>query len=515
MTDRASHTLTEFVTHSRRGPSLESQTHQTLPRVLGPWMATAVVVGTVIGSGVFKKASTVAANTPEFGLAVIAWILGGVLAILGALAYAEVALRHPRSGGNYVFLYEGYGPWAGFLWGWIDFTVIRSASIAVLATVATEALHDILRQVNHVGHDVDVLGFWARQSVTVLFIIGLTVVNARGTRLGGGVQLVLTVLKVASLVLLVVIPLTVYFAAPTAGTAPTFRQIEVIWPASSQWTDSRLWGHFGVSLVGVLWAYHGWMNIGPIAGEVTRPGRNLPLCVIGGVLIVTATYVAVNVAYYTVIPTAEMSQLTGTPVATEFCFRLLGPIGSLVASLILMTSVLGSLNGNILVAPRLLYAMSADRLAPEALSRLHRRYQTPVAAFCVFSGWACLLVLGLGSLTHYRLPVLAIGERSVDLNLPPGKVPFDVLTDYAMFGSLIFETMTIAALFAFRRRATPGDVAYRCPGYPFVPALYVLVMFSVAANMLASPAQRSEAMIGLGFMALGAVVYRLIRYYQR
>ncbi|MCZ2343255.1 MAG: amino acid permease [Bacteroidales bacterium] len=494
---------------------MESQTHQTLPRVLGPWMATAVVVGTVIGSGVFKKASTVATNTPEFGLAVIAWILGGVLAILGALAYAEVALRYPRPGGNYVFLYEGYGPWAGFLWGWMDFTVIRSASIAVLATVATEALHDILRQFYGMGHDTDVLGFWARQFLTLAFIVGLTVVNARGTRLGGGVQLILTVLKVASLVLLVLIPVAVYLFVTDAAAAPTFRHVEVVWPESSQWTDSRLWGHFGVSLVGVLWAYHGWMNIGPIAGEVTRPSRNLPLCVIGGVLIVTAIYVAVNVSYYTVIPTAEMSQLTSTPVATEFCFRLLGPVGSLVASLILMTSVLGSLNGNILVAPRLLYAMSADRLAPETLSRLHHRYQTPVAAFCVFSGWACLLVLGLGSLTHYRLPVFSIGEWSWDLNLPPGKVPFDVLTDYAMFGALIFETMTIAALFAFRRHATPGDVAYRCPGYPVVPALYVLVMFSVAANMLANPAQRAEAIIGLGFIALGAGVYRLIRIRQR
>lgn len=472
-------------------------------------MATAVVVGTVIGSGVFKKASTVAANTPEFGLAIIAWVAGGVLAILGALAYAEIALRYPRSGGNYVFLREAYGPWAGFLWGWIDFTVIRSASIAVLATVATEALHDILRELGGVGRSVDMLGFWARQGITLGIIVFLTAINARGTRLGGGVQLFLTILKVGSLFGILAIPVVVYLTAPDSPSAPTLEHMTPIWPSS--WTESSLWTSFGVSLVGVLWAYHGWMNIGPVAGEVTNPGRTLPLCVIGGVLLVTTGYVAVNVAYYTAIPTPEMARLTETPVATEFCFRMLGPVGSLVASLILMTSVLGALNGNVLVAPRLLYAMAEDRLAPKLLTAIHSKYRTPVPALLVFSGWACLLVLGLGAMTRYRLPEITLGGITIDPNFPAGKVPFDVLTTYAMFGALVFETMAVAALFVFRRRAVPGDVPYRCPGYPLVPAVYVLVMSAVAANMLATPEQRGEAIIGLGFIAVGAGVYTIVK----
>ena len=415
---------------------MDTNIKQVLPRVLGPWMATAVVVGTVIGSGVFKKASTVAANVPEFGLAIAAWVAGGLLAIVGALAYAEVALRYPRSGGNYVFLREAYGPWAGFLWGWIDFTVIRSASIAVLATVATEAFHDILRQsaaASHGGPAADVLGFWPRQLVTIAVILGLTAVNARGTRLGGGVQLFLTILKVGSLIGIAVVPLAVYLSAPDSPAAPTARHMTPAWP--DRWTDTSLWGSFGVALVGVLWAYHGWMNIGPVAGEVKDPGRNLPRCVIGGVLLITAMYVAVNVAYYSAMSAGEMAGLKGTPVATEFCFRMLGAVGSLIASVILMTSVLGSLNGNILVAPRLLFAMAEDRLAPKVLQRVHARYQTPVPALLVFSGWACLLVVGLGALTVYRLPTLSLGDWTVDPNLPAGKVPFDVLTDYAMFGA--------------------------------------------------------------------------------
>ena len=495
---------------------MDANVKLALPRVLGPWMATAVVVGTVIGSGVFKKASTVAANVPEFGLAVAVWVVGGLLAITGALAYAEVTLRHPRSGGNYVFLREAYGPGAGFLWGWIEFTIIRSASIAVLATVATEALHDILRELAAVsgpgGRPAEVIGFWPRQFVTVFVIVGLTAVNARGTRLGGTVQLVLTLLKVGSLLGIIAVPLVVYLLAPDSPAAPTTRHMAPVWPGT--WADSGLVSRFGVALVGVLWAYHGWMNVGMVAGEVKNPGRNLPRCVIGGVLLITTMYVAVNVAFYSAISAREMAALTGTPVATEFCFRMLGSVGALVASAILMTSVLGSLNGNILVAPRLLFAMAEDRLAPAVLQRVHARYQTPVPALLVFSGWAVLLVIGLGALTEYRLPVIAAAGWSVDPNLPAGKVPFDVLTDYAIFGAVIFETMAVAAIFVFRRSAWPTSGGYRCPGYPVLPAVFVLVMFGVAANMILNPAQRGEAVLGLGFIAVGGFVYRAVRRRQ-
>src|SRR5215207_5976276 len=143
-------------------------TQPSLVRVLGPWMASAVVVGTVIGSGVFKKAQNVAANVPEFSLAMGVWVLGGVLALLGALALAEIAVLFPRAGGNYVFLRAGYGRMAGFLWGWVEFWIIRSASIAALATMFTESFHDVLRLSLHPGENVEVLSFWPRQALTVL-----------------------------------------------------------------------------------------------------------------------------------------------------------------------------------------------------------------------------------------------------------------------------------------------------------------------------------------------------------
>lgn len=482
-----------------------SQSH-SLPRVLGLWIATAVVVGTVIGSGVFKKGRNVAENVPEFGPAMGVWVLGGVLTLLGALALAEVATLYPRAGGNYVFLREGYGRMAGFLWGWVEFWIIRSASIAALATMFTESFHDVLRQSLHPGSKADVLAFWPRQLLTALVIAGLAAVNARGTRLGGGLQLLITVVKVGSLLFIIVLPFAVYAAVSEPTYPPRVENLSPTWPAGVFGVN---WALFGSALIGVLWAYHGWMNIGPIAEEVTHPQRNIPLALLGGVLLLIGLYCGANLAYYLIIPREEMAALKDTTVATEFCFRLLGPVGAIIASAIVMTSVFGSLNGNLLVGPRLLYAMGKDGLAPASLAELHPRYRTPILATIVLATWACLLVLCVGALTQYRLPVLPLGFTELDLNVPAGKSPFDVVTDFAMFGAVTFETLAVASIFVFRRTVppTPENRPYLCWGYPVVPAVYVALMCGVIVTFFVTPQQRSEAMIGLGFMGLGAFVY--------
>ncbi len=482
---------------------------QSLPRVLGLWIATAVVVGTVIGSGVFKKGRNVAENVPEFGLAMGVWVLGGVLALLGALALAEVAVLFPRAGGNYVFLREGYGRGAGFLWGWVEFWIIRSASIAALATMFTESFHDVLIQSLYPGERVEVLGFWPRQLLTACVIAGLAAVNARGTRLGGGLQLIVTIVKVGSLLFIIVLPFIVYAAVSEPAHPPKLEYLQPTWPTN--WLGVN-WSHFGAALIGVLWAYHGWMNIAPLAEEVKNPNRNIPLALLGGVILLIGLYCGANLAYYLVIPREEMAGLKDTTVATEFCFRLLGPVGAVIASAIVMTSVFGSLNGNLLVGPRLLYAMGKDRLAPTSLAELHPRYRTPILATIVLASWACLMVLGVGALTQYRLPLIPLGFTELDLNLPIGKSPFDVVTDFAMFGAVTFETLAVASIFVFRWRipATPENRPYRCWGYPFVPILYVALMAGVIVTFFATPQQRSEALIGLGFMGLGALVYLLI-----
>jgi basic amino acid/polyamine antiporter, APA family len=486
---------------------MQSSPH-SLPRVLGPWIATAIIVGTVIGSGVFKKGRNVAENVPEFGMAMAVWVLGGLLTLLGAFALAEVAVLYPRAGGNYVFLREAYGRWAGFLWGWVEFWIIRSASIAALATMFTESLHDVLRQSLYPGQHVEVLSFWERQSLTALVIAALAAVNARGAWLGGGLQFLITLLKVGSLLFIIVLPFAVSAAVSTPAHPPKTEYLTPVWPPGF---SSINWGGFGVALVGVLWAYNGWMNIAPIAGEVREPNRNIPLALFIGVLLLIALYCGANFAYYIIIPQPEMAGLgKDTTVATEFCFRLVGPVGAIVASAIVMTSVFGALNGNLLVGPRLLYAMGQDRLAPASLSQLHARFRTPVIATIVMAGWSCLLVLAVGALTQYRLPSIPLYYfEELDPNIPEGKSPFDVMTDFAIFGSVTFETLAVASIFVFRRRipVTPENRPYKCWGYPLVPMVYVAIMAVVIFNFFASAEQRSEALVGAVFIAAGALVY--------
>lgn len=467
----------------------------TLPRIIGPWMAGAIVIGTVIGSGVYKKGRIVAENCPEFGLAISVWVLGGLLALLGALTIAEVASRIPKAGGNYAFLRDAYGRWAGFLWGWVDFGIIRTSSIAVLAIMFIESLSDVLTLIQGSGIDR-----WQRVFATIGVIGGLTLINIRGTRIGGGLQLILTILKIGSLLAIIVLPFAVLALVPSPEYKPTTANFYPIWPDNFDAID---WVKYGGAIVAVMWAYHGWLNIAPIAEEVKDPQRNIPRSLIGGILILIFLYVGANVAYYTAVPAHDMVQrdannsLSSTPLSTEFCARLLGPSGVLVASLILMTSVFGSLNGNILVAPRLLYAMSDDGLSPRKLREVHPRYLTPANAMLVFSGWSMFLVLA--------------AEIGKDIGLiDPKKQVFDILTDYCIVGAIMFETLGVASIFVLRwRERNKAELPYRCPGYPIVPGLYVLIMAAVLANMFIGTAQRSEALLGTGYAMLGALVYFL------
>jgi len=459
-------------------------------------MATAVVVGTVIGSGVFKKPQSVAEHVPHFGLAALVWVLGGVLVLLGALAYAEVAVLLPRAGGNYVFLREAYGRLAGFLWGWVDFCIIRSASLAALATIFTESLHDILR--NEAFQQViglppgTQLGFWWQRLLTVSILAVLAVVNVLGVRWGGLVQLLITVVKVGSLVAIILLPFLVLASWISAPVMPRFDYLRPVWP--DDWRQVSLSG-LATAYLGVLWAYHGWQNIAPVAEEVRQPQRNLPLALLGGVAIIITLYLGANLAYYLVIPRPEMAQLKETTVATDFSLRLLGPLGAAAASAAVMCSVFGALNGNLLVGPRLLYAMGEDGLAPRALGVVHARYRTPALAIVVLAVWSALLVLTVAALTQ-------IGW------LEESKSHFDRLTDFAMFGVVIFETLAVVSIFVFRRRWPDAERPYRCLGYPLVPALYVILPACVVVNMFVN--QRAEALAAVGFIALGAVVYGVL-----
>jgi APA family basic amino acid/polyamine antiporter len=490
-----------------------------LVRVLGPVMGAAVVVGTVIGSGIFKKPQAVATSIPYVGLAAIVWVLLGLLVLLGALAYAEVAILFPRAGGNYVFLREAYGRLAGFLWGWVDFWIIRGASLAALATLFTNSLHAVLREAAGVGPGTDLLGYWPQRLVTVGVILFLTLVNVRGVRWGGVLQLFITLVKVGSLLTLIALPFLVAGFAPVGSSAarPQLSNLQPLWPESDQFSFTLL-SNFISALLAVLWAYHGWMNISPVAGEIRNPQRNIPFSLLTGVGIIIALYLGTNLSYALVLTQTEMSKMKETKksaelyvlpdgavseaepqvdetVAIGFCRRLIGPIGVAFAAAAVMCSVFGALNGNLLVAPRTLYAMGEDGLAPRALGAVHATYRTPAVAILSMGVWASLLVVGVALLTQ------------VDV-LKPDQDHFDVLTNFAMFGVVIFETLAVCSIFIFRRTMPKADRPYRCWGYPVVPALYVILPALILGNMFVS--QRTEAVAGVAFIAAGVAVYYLM-----
>jgi basic amino acid/polyamine antiporter, APA family len=475
-----------------------------LPRVLGFFTASAIVVGTVIGSGVFKKASAVAENVPQSGLALLAWIVVGVLTLMGALILAEVAVIVGKAGGNYAILRDSYGRMAGFLFGWVEFWIIRSASIAALATIFADSVHDILKHYHPDGPNVQVLSPVQLAGMTATVIAVLAAVNARGTKLGGGLQLAITLVKVSSLVLIAILPFIMVALSSSPEAKPDTARLQPIWPS-----DGFPWVAFGSAMVGVFWAYNGWMNIAPMAEEIKNPQRNLPFALLAGVGLLIAMYVGANLAYLLIIPANEIVELKGRTVAGEFSFRILGHVGLLFASAAIMISVFGALNGNLLVGPRLLFAMGQDGLAPRGLSRLHPRYATPARAELVLAGWSILLVLAVAFLTTNRLQTCEIGSRTIDMNLPEGKDPFDVITDFAMFGSLSFETLAVASIFVLRRRFPVATVklAYRCPLYPWLPIVFVVCQGAVLVNMFRT--QETEAKTGLGFILVGAIVYLL------
>lgn len=469
---------------------LENKTSVSLLRALGPWVATAIVAGTVIGSGIYKNPQRIAANVPNFTMVALVWVVGGLLTLLGALSLAEVAILFPRAGGNYLYLKEGFGRLFGFLWGWVEFWIIRAASLAALATIFTESLHDILRQTQGIPQG-SVFSFWQERFLTLGVLAILALVNMRGVRWGGGLQFFITLVKVFSLIAILLLPFLLWSSFDP--------------PEQLRSEKPFTWSGLGVAFLAVLWPYHGWMNAAPIAGEVRDPQRNLPIAFLVGTGIVVFLYLGANLAYHLVIPHDVMADLTGTTVVSSFAQTLLGPGGAIFASAVVMISVFGALNGNILVGPRLLYAMAEDGLAPRALARVHSHYRTPIFSIALLVGWSCLLILLGALMMRYELPVLGVDGFAIDLNLPSDKDLFGLLTDFAMFGAVIFETLAVATIFVFRRTLPHAPRPYRCPFYPWVPLLYMVVPAYVLLDMLGKG--QVEAAVGLGFIALGVVVY--------
>lgn len=443
---------------SKRGPSLpapDGSVHE-LPRVLGIFSVVGIVVGTMIGSGIFINPPIVAGmvGTPELILAV--WIVGGVLCLSGALSLAELGAAQSEAGGIYVHLREAYGNMPAFLFGWSLFLVIGSGSLATLV----------------VGFSSKYLTYFVRLSsfqekvISVAIILILTVINVLGVRKGAGLMNVLTAVK---FVALIGICSLVFFYA--GGTPENFRSTL----ASARPAGSTV-GNFGVALIAALWAYKGWENSTYSVGEVRRPQRTFPLGLLIGTIVVVFLYLVANLAYLYVFPAAEMAK--SEHIASDVMRAAVGPLGASVTSVIILMSIFGTANSHVLTAPRALFAMAKDGFFFKSMAKVHPRYRTPHTAIIVFALWACLLA--------------ASGT-------------FEGLLTFVMFGYWIFMGLAVAGVMVMRRKEPDRPRPYKAWGYPVTPILFILGVVLLTGNSLVKTFWNSFA--GLGIIAAGIPIY--------
>jgi APA family basic amino acid/polyamine antiporter len=438
----------------------ESRPHETeLARELGLFDTINLVIGTVIGSGIFLVPSEIAraVHTPGWMLAV--WVIGGVLTLLGALSLAELGAAMPEAGGIYTFITRAFGRLPGFLCGWMLFTVATSGSIATLGAAFPIYLGAFLR-----------LNPTTSKVAGVIAILALTWINAIGVKNGARVGNVLTALKVGGLVVMVLAIFllpgpTKAAAAATAAAAPALPAGPV--PLAA----------IGVALVAVLWAYEGWHDVSFAAGEMRDPQKNFPRALIGGVAIIIGLYLVANLAYLSVLSPAEIAATDR--VALLALTRVTGAWGGKLMTAAILCSILGAMNALILAGPRAYYQMAKDGLFFDRVSRVHPRWRTPVEAL-VFQGlWSAFLVLFIGG--------------------------FSQLFTYVIFGGWIFYALAVLSVIVLRRKEPGLARPFRVPGYPIVPVLFAATALAIVANtLIATP---RESLLGLAFIALGIPIY--------
>jgi basic amino acid/polyamine antiporter, APA family len=438
-----------------------------LKRELGSWAAASIVVGTVIGSGIFLVPSTMIQRVGSVRLVFLVWIVGGMLSLAGALSYAELAAAMPEAGGEYVYLREAYGPVWGFLYSWTQMWVAKSGSIATLATGFFLYFADFFRQFDQIVYTVPLpwgpgggpVEIRYGQIGAIILILGLTWLNYFGVKIGGGVQTAVTFVKVTLIALLVVVGLV--FGHPE--------------PFRENVTSVNVSG-FVAALVAALWAYDGWNNASMVGSEIRDPQRNLPRALVGGTVAVIAIYLLANAAYFHVLSPAHVA---GAPrVAAEMMSRIFGPVGGHAVSIAAMISIFAALNGSILSGGRVPYAAARDGYFFRGVAKVHPQHHTPSVAIALLGLWSCLLVLS-------------------------GK--YDDLFNLVIFASWILYAMTAAAVIVLRKKKPDLVRPYHTIGYPLVPVLFVVGSIMLLTSTLFD--RRRESLMGIGIMAAGLPFY--------
>ena len=442
----------------------------SLLRALGPWSAASIVVGTVIGSGIFIVPNTMTQRVGSVEMVFLVWILGGALSMAGALSYAELSAAMPGSGGEYVYLREAYGPLWSYIYGWTQLAVAKSASIATLATAFLlyfgnfrPEIHDVMATIPlPIGKGGAPLAITRGQLLAMGLIVALSVVNYFGVKVSGRLQVVVTVCKVGLIFFVIAFGL---FSGH--GRPENF--------ATSIPVAGGALGFFA-ALRAALWAYDGWNNVSMVAEEVKEPQRNLPMALIWGTLGVMGIYLLANAAYFFVLPARDVA--SSELVAADMMRRIGGQFGADAVSLAAMISIFAALNGSILSGSRVPFAMAEDRYFFPALARVHPVHHTPGISILVLGGWAAVIVLSGG---------------------------YDQLFTCVIFASWILYGMTAASVLVLRRKKPGLERPYRTLGYPVVPVLFVLVAAAlVFYTLLDSP---RESLLGLGLIGVGLPLY--------
>jgi len=443
----------------------------TLKRDLGIWSAASIVVGTVIGSGIFLVPKTMILDVGTPSIVFGVWVFGGLLSLFGALSYAELAAALPEAGGEYVYLREAYGPFWGYIYGWTQMWVAKSGSIATLATGFFLYLADFQPRLGHVwvvvplpiGGGGKPLEISYGQLLAMVVIAVLAVVNYFGVKVGGDVQVVVTVVKVSLIAAIIVIGLT-----SGHGSVANYHSAIPARPGGI--------AGFFAALVAALWAYDGWNNVSMVSSEVRNPQRNLPLALIVGTMSVIAIYLLANMAYFYVLPASDVA--ANDRVAGEMMGRIFVTWGSRAVSIAAMISIFAALNGSILSGSRVPFAIARDGLFFRSIAHIHPRHRTPSVSILALSGWGALLVLS-------------------------GR--YDQLFTYVIFASVILYGMATASVIVLRFKRPDMPRPYRTLGYPFVPILFVAAIASlVVSTLIKSP---RESLMGLGIIALGVPFY--------
>jgi APA family basic amino acid/polyamine antiporter len=433
-----------------------------LPRRIGLWSAMAVVIGSTIGSGIFRSPAGIADRIPGPLPLLAIWILGGLFALCGALTLAELASEVPKTGGFYAFLKEGWGRLPAFLFGWGQLTVVRAASLGAIAITFAEYF------VRVIGFDPTIAPWDSYAQYVAAAAIALTATfNIVGVKWGSSVVNVTTIAKFGGLAFIVVLALAIGWPQTGGHFTPMVPE------------GSVRAGAFGLALVSVLWAYDGWADVTYVAGEVTDPRRNLPRAIIGGTLAVMAIYVLANIGYMAVLPIEEIR--TSRLVAADVAERIIGRAGVIMVSVTVMISTFGTLSAVLLTSPRVLFAMADDGMLFKPIARVHPTYQTPYVAIGLVAFLGLVFVLLLR---------------------------FEKLADTYVIAMIPFYALGVAAVYRLRRR--PGYApSFRTPGYPVVPALFIASVAYLLLNALLDASSRAWTSGILAVLLAGIPVFHM------